>query len=93
MPPSKSIILRFQSKNGQFRLNVDPDIQFTDLLSGVCDGSVKRYPWTKSYDQILDNLPKDADSKSIVLSNRAFGGEERLLSSLAGVSISRVGLR
>ncbi|MDI1488551.1 MAG: nuclear protein localization protein 4 [Ramalina farinacea] len=76
MPPSKTIILRFQSKNGQFRLNVDPDIQFTDLLSGI-----------------LDNLPRDANSQSIVLSNRAFGGEERLLSSLAGVSISRVGLR
>ena len=35
MPPPKTITLAFQSRNGQFRLSVDPDIQFTDLLSGV----------------------------------------------------------
>ncbi|KAG8526776.1 nuclear protein localization protein 4 [Bacidia gigantensis] len=76
MPAAKSMILRFQSKNGQFRLSVDPDTHFTGLLS-----------------QILDNLPKDVDSQSIVLSNKPHDGEERLLSSLRGVPIARVGLR
>ncbi|KAL9102293.1 MAG: hypothetical protein Q9163_002538 [Psora crenata] len=75
MPVSTAITLRFQSRNGQFRLSVDPNIQFTDLVS-----------------KILDNLPKDVDSRSIVVSNKAFGGEERLLSSLKGVPISKAGI-
>ena len=72
---SKPILLRFESKNGRFRLAVDPSTEFPSLLP-----------------QILDKLPKGADSKSIILSNRRSGGQDRLLSSLAGVSISRVGL-
>ncbi|CAD6570308.1 MAG: nuclear protein localization protein 4 [Alectoria sarmentosa] len=63
MPPSSSILLRFESKNGQFRLT------------------------------ILDNLPKEVDSRSVILSNKPFGGEDRLLSSLNGVPIAKVGLR
>ena len=43
--------------------------------------------------QLLDNLPKDVDSRSISLSNKPFGGEDRLLTSLKGVAIERVGLR
>ncbi|MCJ1272390.1 nuclear protein localization protein 4 [Puttea exsequens] len=75
MPPSRSILLRFESRNGQFRLTVDPSEEFTSLLP-----------------QILDHLPKDADSRSLVLSNKPAGGEDRLLSSLKGVAIQRVGL-
>lgn len=76
MPPSSSILLRFESKNGQFRLTVNPTDQFPSLLS-----------------KILDNLPKDVDSRSVILSNKPFGGEDRLLSSLNGVPIAKVGLR
>lgn len=76
MPPPSSILLRFESKNGQFRLTVDPNDQFPSLLS-----------------KILDNLPKDIDTQSIVLSNKPFGGEDRLLRTLNGVPIAKVGLR
>ena len=35
MPPSSSILLRFESKDGQFRLTVNPTDQFPSLLSKV----------------------------------------------------------
>ncbi len=35
MPPSKTILLRFESKNGQFRLSVDPADDFSSLTSNV----------------------------------------------------------
>jgi hypothetical protein len=35
MPPSSSILLRFESKNGQFRLNINPADDFTSLFSPV----------------------------------------------------------
>ena len=75
MPPAKTITLRFESKDGQFRLNVTPQDHFTSLLS-----------------PILDKLPRNVDSTTITLSNRPFGGEERLIHSLKGVTIERVGL-
>ena len=43
--------------------------------------------------QILDKLPKNVDSTTLILSNQAHGGEERLLSSLRGIKISSVGLQ
>ncbi|KAL8737809.1 MAG: hypothetical protein Q9181_001343 [Wetmoreana brouardii] len=76
MSSSRPILLRFESKNGQFRLTVNPTDHFPTLLS-----------------KILDNLPKDADSRTLTLSNKPHGGEDRLLSSLKGVAIERVGLR
>lgn len=43
--------------------------------------------------EILDNVPKNVDSTTVTLSNKPFGGEDRLLNSLKGVTIQRVGLR
>ncbi|KAL8674060.1 MAG: hypothetical protein Q9168_001547 [Polycauliona sp. 1 TL-2023] len=73
---SKSILLRFESRNGQFRLTVDPTEEFPALLS-----------------LILDNLPKDVDSRTLTLSNKPHAGEDRLLSALKGVAVERVGLK
>ncbi len=43
--------------------------------------------------KILDSLPKDVDSRSIVVSNKPAGGQDRLLSSLKGVAFQNVGLQ
>ncbi|MCJ1359744.1 MAG: nuclear protein localization protein 4 [Icmadophila ericetorum] len=76
MPSQQSILLRFESRVGQFRLTVSPAEQFTSLLPSI-----------------VEKLPKNTDPTSIVLSNKPHNGEERLLSSLRGVTIERVNLR
>lgn len=98
MSSPKSILLRFEGKDGQFRLTVNPTDQFTSLLSRVSSFIHQEDPDAKdSYlirlQQILDNVPKNVDSRSLTLSNKPFGGEDRLLSSLKNVTIDRVGLR
>lgn len=40
MPPPKTITLRFESREGQFRLQVSPKDEFTSLLSPVRDWSL-----------------------------------------------------
>ncbi|KAL8768023.1 MAG: hypothetical protein Q9209_005627 [Squamulea sp. 1 TL-2023] len=73
---SKQVLLRFESRNGQFRFTVNPTDEFPALLT-----------------KILDNLPKGVDSRTLTLSNKPHAGEDRLLSSLKGIAIERVGLK
>lgn len=98
---SRPILLRFESRNGQFRFTVNPGDQFPSLQQKVITIRVLRLRAAifailiLLQSQILEHLPSDTEASSITLSNRPIGtgGEERHLAALDGVSIQQVGLK
>lgn len=99
MAPPSTITLRFESRDGQFRLQVSPLEQFTTLASKVGFLFSEILPPRKngcvnfSMLQVLEKLPKTVDARTLTLSNKPHGGEDRLVASLKGVAVERVGLR
>lgn len=97
---SRPIVLRFESRNGQFRITVNPEDHFLSLqqkASRICIVLLCfNFPMlTLLQLKIQEHLPTDAEPSSITLSNRPIGtgGEERQLAALDGVSIQQVGLK
>lgn len=56
------MILRFQSKNGQFRLNVDPQTEFTSLRSQILEHLPKN---TDPSSIVLSNKPQGGDARRL----------------------------
>ncbi|RMZ87245.1 hypothetical protein DV736_g5527, partial [Chaetothyriales sp. CBS 134916] len=75
------MLLRFESKHGQFRLNVEPTDHFSSLTSRILDHLP---PLTDAASLVLSNRP---------VSNTPDSDRERKLSELPGVEIRRVGLK
>ncbi|RMZ81055.1 hypothetical protein DV738_g2379, partial [Chaetothyriales sp. CBS 135597] len=75
------MLLRFESKHGQFRLEVDPTDDFSSLTSRILDHLP---PATDVHSLVLSNRP---------VSKTPDPDRERKLSELPGVEIRRVGLK
>lgn len=75
------MLLRFESKHGQFRLNVEPTDQFSSLQSKILDNLP---PKTDAATIILSNKP---------VSLKPNPDRERRLAELPGVEIRQVGLK
>ncbi|KIX07513.1 uncharacterized protein Z518_02166 [Rhinocladiella mackenziei CBS 650.93] len=75
------MLLRFESKWGQFRLNVEPSQQFSSLTSKILDNLP---PNTDASSIILSNKP---------VSSKPDPGRERRLVDLPGIELQQVGLK
>lgn len=75
------MLLRFESKHGQFRLNVEPSEQFSSLARNILDNLP---PKTDASSIILSNKP---------VSSTPNPDRERRLADLPGVEIKQVGLK
>ncbi|EXJ70625.1 nuclear protein localization protein 4 [Cladophialophora psammophila CBS 110553] len=75
------MLLRFESKWGQFRLNVEPDQQFSSLASKILDNLP---PNTDASSIVLSNKP---------VSSKPDPARERRLVELPGVELRQVGLK
>ena len=75
------MLLRFESKHGQFRLNVDPTDHFSSLTSKILDNLPTQIDASSL---VLSNKP---------VNNKPDPDRERKLSDLPGVAVRQVGLK
>lgn len=97
---ARPTVLRFESRNGQFRLTVEPNELLLPTLQEKVHFRILQSPFLVLLTwlcvcQILEKLPQNVDPSSIVLANAPVGtgGQEIRLQTLGQSSVQGVGLK
>lgn len=87
------MLLRMRGPDGMARLTVEPTTTFGDLGKQV-RASIHYYAHSQlTLLQLLQQLPKTVDPKTITLSNAPNGGDSKRLGDIISFKVSQIGLK
>lgn len=93
MSPHSTLILRFRSPDGTFRVQVEPRDSVSTLRAKVPAPNLCCIHGLTMTKQLAQVVPKNAEPTSFVLSDKPANGQTRALSEILSNRILELGLK